>query len=71
MGGPIWSAPLHSLDFVKQVLNTASEKLKTYKRIEGVLTVISEELLDCPLYYVLENLSVVLHVQTPPMLVIR
>lgn len=71
MGGPIWSAALHNPEFIEQVLKAASDKLNTYKRIQGILSVISEELLDCPLYYTLNNLSAILHVVTPPMLSFR
>ncbi|KAL3273071.1 hypothetical protein HHI36_014526 [Cryptolaemus montrouzieri] len=71
MGGPIWSAPLHSLDFVQKLLENMSNDLGTFRRIEGILRVISEELNDVPLYYALEKLSGTLHVETPPMLSIR
>ncbi|KAJ8913229.1 hypothetical protein NQ315_016172 [Exocentrus adspersus] len=71
IGGPIWTDPIHSPDFVQEVLKTASDKLNTFKRIQGVLSVISEELLDVPLYYTLERLSGVIHVEMPSMLVLR
>lgn len=71
MGGPIWSAPIHTPQFVNQVLESASTTLNTYKRIQGVLRVISEELTDSPLYYTLNDLSGVLHVITPPLMTVR
>ncbi|XP_074027535.1 tRNA (guanine(26)-N(2))-dimethyltransferase isoform X2 [Leptinotarsa decemlineata] len=71
MGGPIWSAPLHSSEFVQDVLQSASEKLGTFRRIQGVLSVILEELLDVPLYYTLERLSGTIHVEMPPMMTVR
>ncbi|KAG5865910.1 hypothetical protein JTB14_011379 [Gonioctena quinquepunctata] len=71
MGGPIWSAPLHSPDFVQEILQSASEKLGTFKRIHGVVSMISEELVDVPLYYTLERLSGTIHVEMPPMMVVR
>ncbi|CAH0564277.1 unnamed protein product [Brassicogethes aeneus] len=71
MGGPIWSAPLHDPAFVSDVLMSASDKLGTFKRIHGVLSVISEELVDQPLYYVLDKLAGTLHVSTPPVMTIR
>ncbi|KAJ8981890.1 hypothetical protein NQ317_007282 [Molorchus minor] len=71
IGGPIWTAPLHHPDFVVDVLNTASENLATFRRIQGVLSVIKEELMDTPLYYTLEKLCGTIHVETPPMLIIR
>ncbi|XP_066259855.1 tRNA (guanine(26)-N(2))-dimethyltransferase [Euwallacea similis] len=71
IGGPIWSAPLHSMEFVKEVLNSADPRLNTYKRIQGVLSVILEELVDVPLYYILDRLSGTIRVETPSMLVLR
>ncbi|KAF2905205.1 hypothetical protein ILUMI_00982 [Ignelater luminosus] len=71
LGGPIWSAPIHCMDFVQEILQTAPTHLKTLKRIHGVLSVITEELPDCPLYFILERLSGTLHVETPPILAFR
>lgn len=71
MGGPIWSAPIHDIDFVNNVLSNIRPTLGTFKRIQGVLCVIKEELHDVPLYYTLERLCGTLHVETPPMLIIR
>lgn len=59
------------MDFVQEVLQTAPTHLKTLKRIHGVLSVITEELHDCPLYFILERLSGTLHVETPPILAFR
>lgn len=47
------------------------KNLGTLKRIEGVLNVIMEELMDCPLYFILERLTGVLHIETPPMMAFR
>lgn len=74
MGGPIWSGPLHDQTFVQKVLNliqTEGEKFSTAKRMEGMLHMIYEELNDIPLYYSMEKLSSVLHVQNIPMLMMR
>ncbi|KAI4456709.1 n 2 n 2 -dimethylguanosine trna methyltransferase [Holotrichia oblita] len=71
VGGPIWSAPIQDKYFINEVLNNAPKHLKTIQRIQGVLSVILEELDDTPLYYTLEKLSGTLHVETPPMLTIR
>ncbi|XP_076275723.1 tRNA methyltransferase 1 isoform X2 [Rhynchophorus ferrugineus] len=71
VGGPIWAAPIHSLEFVSDVLNFATRTLGTYKRIEGILSLISEELVDSPLYYVLEKLSGTIKVETPSMTMLR
>lgn len=71
MGGPIWSDPIHSSDFVEKLLQNISEDLGTFRRIEGVLNMINEELHDSPLYYTLDRLSGTLHTETMPMLAIR
>ncbi|GJQ72207.1 hypothetical protein Trydic_g3298 [Trypoxylus dichotomus] len=71
VGGPIWSAPIHNKYFVNEVLNNIPKHLKTAQRIQGVLNVILEELEEPPLYYTLERLSGTLHLETPPMLIIR
>ncbi|KAB0794028.1 hypothetical protein PPYR_13648 [Photinus pyralis] len=71
LGGPIWSAPIHNPDFVQKVVTEAPVHLNTVRRIQGVLNVIFEELLDCPLYFILERLSGILHLTTPPMMEFR
>lgn len=71
MGGPIWSGSLHSMQFVSQILETAPQTLGTWRRIQGVLSVVIEELNDVPLYYTLERLSATIHCETPPMLQVR
>lgn len=73
IGGPIWSAPIHNKAFVCRLLNAlsdeeASEKFGTFKRIEGVLSVVEEELEDVPLYYKLPRLSALMGVSTMPVL---
>lgn len=71
MGGPIWSAPIHNPQFVSEILQSASERLGTFKRIQGVLSLVLEELNDVPLYYTLQNLAGVLKLVTPPMTSLR
>ncbi|XP_071797866.1 tRNA (guanine(26)-N(2))-dimethyltransferase-like [Asterias amurensis] len=54
LGGPIWAEPLHDPEFVKTLLGhvtTHSDRFHTHTRMKGILTLISEELLDCPLYH--------------------
>lgn len=71
MGGPIWLGPLHDQTFVSQILcNLSSMELGTLKRIEGVLTMIHEEL-DVPLYYSLDRLMSIVKCHVPPMLLFR
>lgn len=71
MGGPIWSAPIHSQDFVEKLLENLSNDLGTFRRIEGILSVVNEELNDSPLYYTIDKLTGTLHAETIPMLTMR
>ncbi|KAK0410999.1 hypothetical protein QR680_005424 [Steinernema hermaphroditum] len=55
-GGPLYTAPIHNKDFVdrlrQRIKNTPEEeRLGTHERLLGILSVISEELPDAPLYY--------------------
>jgi len=71
MGGPIWLGPLHDHGFVSRLLcNLNNMELGTSKRLEGVLTVIHEEL-DVPLYYNLDRLMSIVKSHVPPMLIFR
>ncbi|NP_001230379.1 tRNA (guanine(26)-N(2))-dimethyltransferase [Sus scrofa] len=74
LGGPMWAEPLHDLDFVGQVLEAVSAnpgRFHTTERIRGVLSVITEELPDVPLYYTLDQLSSTIHCSTPSLLQLR
>ncbi|XP_059393630.1 tRNA (guanine(26)-N(2))-dimethyltransferase [Carassius carassius] len=74
LGGPIWAEPIHDITFVQKVLSAVSgnpTRFKTSKRIEGVLSMVTEELQDIPLYYVLDHLSSTVHCNTPSMLQFR
>ncbi|XP_004084262.1 tRNA (guanine(26)-N(2))-dimethyltransferase [Oryzias latipes] len=74
LGGPIWAEPIHDLRFVQKVLSAVSgnpSRFGTSKRIEGVLSMVTEELEDVPLYYTIDNLSSTLHCNTPPLLQFR
>lgn len=73
LGGPIWNAPIHDKEFVSRLLDVvtaedAAEKFGTCKRIEGMLSVVEEELEDVPLYYKLDRLSSLMGVSTMPVL---
>lgn len=71
MGGPIWLGPLHEQEFVSRLLCSLSGmELGTSKRMEGVLTMIHEEL-DVPLYYNLDRLMSIVKCSVPPMLLFR
>ncbi|CAJ0955449.1 unnamed protein product, partial [Ranitomeya imitator] len=75
VGGPLWAEPLHDVTFVQKVL-TASERkkpqtLQDSDRIEGMLSMVTEEL-NIPLYYTLDNLSSTVRcINTPSLLQFR
>ncbi|XP_073960468.1 tRNA methyltransferase 1 isoform X2 [Choristoneura fumiferana] len=74
LGGPIWSAPIHDEAFVSRVLTHVQENphlFGTAKRIEGVLSMVREELHDVPLYYTMDKLFGRVHLETMPMLAMR
>ncbi|KAF4517268.1 hypothetical protein B566_EDAN008602 [Ephemera danica] len=72
VGGPIWIGPLHCEKFMQRLLLWPGlEKLGTFRRLHGILSVVLEELLDVPLYYALDSLCSILRVETVPMLSFR
>ncbi|XP_060768058.1 tRNA (guanine(26)-N(2))-dimethyltransferase isoform X2 [Neoarius graeffei] len=74
LGGPIWAEPIHDLGFVQKVLTAVSgnpSRFGTSKRIVGILSMVTEELQDVALYYVLDQLSSTIHCNTPSMLQFR
>ncbi|XP_023670269.2 tRNA (guanine(26)-N(2))-dimethyltransferase [Paramormyrops kingsleyae] len=74
LGGPIWAEPIHNVQFVQKVLSAVSgnpSRFGTSRRIEGMLSMVTEELEDVPLYYTLDNLSSTVHCNTPSLLQFR
>lgn len=74
MGGPLWAEPMHDSAFVQKVLSAVSgnpSRFGTSKRIEGMLSMVTEELEDVPLYYTVDSLSSTIHCNTPPLLQFR
>lgn len=72
VGGPIWSAPIHDKSFVKDLLEHIQQNPKgTSKRLTGMLTVVSEELEDIPLYYAIDKLCCVVKLEIVPSLKFR
>ncbi|KAF0691189.1 Aste57867_17537 [Aphanomyces stellatus] len=70
MSGPIWSAPLHNKETVLKIRDNVlkhAAKYPTKDRLHGLLTSVSEEVQDAPLYYTLPGLSKTLHCQQPRM----
>ncbi|XP_070580611.1 tRNA (guanine(26)-N(2))-dimethyltransferase-like isoform X2 [Ptychodera flava] len=74
IGGPMWAEPLHNAEFVSNLLKTVQanpDRFKTSDRIIGLLTVVKEELVDCPLYYTQSRLCSVLHCSCPSLIQFR
>ncbi|XP_042501683.1 probable tRNA (guanine(26)-N(2))-dimethyltransferase 2 isoform X1 [Macadamia integrifolia] len=74
MGGPIWSAPIHDQEWVDSILaNVKSMKscYPAYDRISAVLTTISEELVDVPLFVSLHSLCATLKCTSPSAVMFR
>lgn len=78
LGGPIWSAPMHDMEWVLEALGRAEEQadadaeaktglapLPTTERMVGLLTAVSEELVDVPLHYTLQDMAGTLHCTCP------
>ncbi|KAG0596587.1 hypothetical protein M758_UG268000 [Ceratodon purpureus] len=68
MGGPIWSAPIHDADWVDGMLRSVTamkSRYPAYNKIHSILTGVSEELNDVPLYVSLHSMSATLKC-TPP-----
>ncbi|KAL1211377.1 tRNA (guanine(26)-N(2))-dimethyltransferase 2 [Cardamine amara subsp. amara] len=68
MGGPIWSAPMHDPEWVTSILNSVKsmkDRYPAFDRISAVLTTVSEELLDVPLFLSLHNLCATLKCISP------
>ena len=71
---PVWSDPIHDVDFVKAVvddINKAKDKYGTFTRMNGLLSVISEELPDCPLYYTTGSLCATMRCNQPSFTTLR
>ncbi|XP_061366877.1 tRNA (guanine(26)-N(2))-dimethyltransferase 2-like isoform X5 [Gastrolobium bilobum] len=74
MGGPIWSAPIHDQEWVASILSdvkSMKERYPAYDRISAVLTTISEELSDVPLFLSLHNLCATLKCTSPSAIIFR
>ncbi|KAG9137314.1 hypothetical protein Leryth_014946 [Lithospermum erythrorhizon] len=74
MGGPIWSAPIHDQEWVTSMLadvKLMKDRYPAYNRISAILTTISEELLDVPLFLSLHNLCGTLKCTSPSAVVFR
>ncbi|XP_068656269.1 tRNA (guanine(26)-N(2))-dimethyltransferase 1-like [Aristolochia californica] len=74
MGGPIWSAPIHDQEWVVSILanvKSLKDRYPAYERISAVLTTVSEELIDVPLFLSLHNLCATLKCTSPSAVMFR
>ncbi|XP_058228183.1 tRNA (guanine(26)-N(2))-dimethyltransferase 2 isoform X2 [Rhododendron vialii] len=74
MGGPIWSAPIHDQEWVTSMLadvKSMKDRYPAYDRISAVLTTVSEELPDVPLFLSLHNLCSTLKCTSPSAVIFR
>lgn len=74
MVGPIWSAPIHDPDWVSSILSNVvalKSRYPAYDKIYAVLTSISEELQDVPLYVSLHSLCATLKCTSPSAVMFR
>lgn len=70
VGGPIWNPPIHDMEWVRELLERIENYRGPYppgtrKRIHGMLTSVTEELPDVPLYYTLPDICSTLHCNSP------
>ncbi len=68
VGGPIWAERIHDMVFVQKVINSVENdktRFGTADRVIGMLSMVSEELPDQPLYYVTDDLCKKLHCMPP------
>uniref|UniRef100_J3LTI1 tRNA (guanine(26)-N(2))-dimethyltransferase n=2 Tax=Oryza brachyantha TaxID=4533 RepID=J3LTI1_ORYBR len=74
MGGPIWSGPMHDQEWVVSTLAEAKsrkDRYPAYNKIASVLTTISEELHDIPLYFSLHNICANVKCTSPSAVLFR
>jgi len=74
MAGPIWSAPLHDPTAVSQLLKLVQADKAAfpgYDKVHALLTAVSEELPDVPLYDSLHSLCSLLKCTPPPSVLVR
>jgi len=73
-GGPLWAYAIHDQTFVNRVLERVQlnrTKFGTSDRMIGMLTLVSEELPDVPLYYIPDQLCAVIHCAVPKATTLR
>ncbi|KAJ1297774.1 hypothetical protein BS78_01G402700 [Paspalum vaginatum] len=74
VGGPIWSAPIHDQDWVVSTLagvQSMKDRYPAYNKITSVLTTVSEELHDIPLFFSLHNIAGTVKCTSPSLVMFR
>ncbi|KAE8808302.1 putative tRNA (guanine(26)-N(2))-dimethyltransferase 1 [Hordeum vulgare] len=74
VGGPIYSAPIHDQDWVLSTLTDVrpmKDRYPAYNKITSVLTTVSEELHDIPLFFSLHNISGTVKCTSPSAVMFR
>ncbi|CAD6252044.1 unnamed protein product [Miscanthus lutarioriparius] len=74
MGGPIWSDPIHDKKWATSILSdihAMREAYPAYPKISAILTSVSEELLEAPLFVSLHNLCAILKCTNPTMVMLQ
>ncbi|KAL6622966.1 hypothetical protein ACP70R_032845 [Stipagrostis hirtigluma subsp. patula] len=74
MGGPIWSDPIHDKEWVASILSNIhamSDAYPAYAKISAILTSVSDELPDAPLFVSLHNLCATLKCTNPTMVMLH
>uniref|UniRef100_A0A453AP02 tRNA (guanine(26)-N(2))-dimethyltransferase n=1 Tax=Aegilops tauschii subsp. strangulata TaxID=200361 RepID=A0A453AP02_AEGTS len=70
MGGPIWSDPIHDRDWATSILSNiraTSGLYEAYAKISAILTSVSEELPNAPLFVSLHSICATLKCTNPTM----
>lgn len=68
MGGPMWMDPIHDESWVKSILEstrTTKDRYPAFDKVHSLLTAVSEELLDVPLFVSLHSLCATLKCTSP------
>lgn len=74
LGGPIWARPIFDPATTTRLLDhmrNHTDLYKAHKRITGMVTALSEELPDIPLFLSLSHICSVAHLTTPPVALYR
>ncbi|CAM0146859.1 unnamed protein product [Urochloa decumbens] len=74
MGGPIWSNPIHDKEWASCILSNIHimrDSYPAYAKISAILTLVSEELPEAPLFVSLHNLCAILKCTNPTMVMLH